>query len=325
MKRITYISVLFFICNAMVAQNKLTNAVYNFREKEYDKAKELIDAAAEDTLFKDNASTWYFRGTIYKGIFKEREFDNRESPLRLEAVEYFKHSLSIEDTGVYANGCKGSLQYLAQTLYNHSAISFDPQNYPIAITNYERYKEIIEFVNPEEDFTEKDIMFNLALATTYARIAEQDTLLTEEFMKKSLDLYHNVLELDSNNISANYNIGIIYYNQGVEIVNNMDYSMDLIELNAVQDRIIQLFRQSLPFMKKAYDLNPKRKETLIGLQGIYFSLNDIPKSEVYKKQLEQLEQQGDQPLNQKLEKDSLNIKQDDPKNSDDSQPKSEGE
>jgi tetratricopeptide (TPR) repeat protein len=111
------------------------------------------------------------------------------------------------------------------------------------------------------------------------------------YLDKAQKVYEEVLELDSNNVSANYNIGIIFYNQGVEIVNNMDYSLDLEQLNNVQDRIIELFKKSLPYMKKAYDLNPKRKETLIGLQGIYFSLNDIPKSEAYKKELEELEQE----------------------------------
>ncbi len=311
MKKISYIFVLLLVVSNLYGQNKLTNAVYQFKQKELDKAKELIDAAAEDTLFKDNASTWYFRGIIYKGIFKERESDNKESPLRLKAVEYFKHSLSIDDTSAYARGCRSGLQYLAQTLYNHSAISFDPENYPIAISNYNRYKEIIKFVSPEEDFSQKDVMFNLALATTYARIAEEDTLLSEEYMQKSLELYEEVLKLDSTNISANYNIGIIYYNQGVEIVNHMDYSLDLIELNAVQDKIISLFRQSLPYMKKAYDLNPKRKETLIGLQGIYFSLNDIPKSEAYKKQLEQLEKNGAPQQEEAIDSEAEPVNQDD--------------
>lgn len=311
MKKLTYILFLLLIGSNLVGQNKLTNAVYQFKQNELDKAKELIDAAAEDTLFKDNASTWYFRGIIYKGIFKEREAEQKESESRLKAIEYFKHSLSIDDTSAYARGCKSGLQYLAQTLYNHSATSFDPENYPIAIGNYNRYKEIMTFVNPGEDFNQKDVMFNLALATTYARIAEEDTLLTEEFMNKSMELYHLVLELDSTNISANYNLGIIYYNQGVEIVNNMDYSLDLIELNAVQDKIISLFRQSLPYMKKAYDLNPKRKETLIGLQGIYFSLNDIPKSEAYKKQLEQLEKNGAPEKEEAIDNESEPVEQND--------------
>ena len=132
-------------------------------------------------------------------------------------------------------------------------------------------------------------MFNLALATIYSRLAETDSAAATKYYGKTIDLYNEILDIDSNNVSANYNMGILYYNQGVDIVNNMDYSLDLEQLNEVQDRIIVLFKKSLPYMLKAYELDPKRRETLIGLQGIYFSLNDIEKSEKYKQELESLD------------------------------------
>lgn len=292
MKKLIYIALLLLYGNSLIGQNKLTNAIYSLKNNELDKAKQLIDAAIEDTLFADKASTWYYRGTIYKELFKQNESDKKQSPYRIESLDSYKKSLEIESEGNYVDHSQKSLKYLAQTIYNHSATSFDPVNYSIAISNYELYKEIMKFIEPETNFKEKDIMFNLALATTYGRIAEEDTTKKEEYMNKAKALYEEVLEKDPENISANYNLGIIYYNEGVEIVNNMDYSLDLFELNAVQDRIIELFRSSLPYMLKAYELNPKRKETLIGLQGIYFSLNDIEKSERYKKELEILEGNG---------------------------------
>ena len=63
----------------------------------------------------------------------------------------------------------------AQTIFNHSATSFDPQNYELAIKNYNLYKEVMKVADPSSEFGDKDIMFDLALATTYGRIAEEDT------------------------------------------------------------------------------------------------------------------------------------------------------
>lgn len=292
MKKTLYLLLFYLIGNSLLAQNKLTNAIYHWKQNELDKAKELIDAAVEDTLFSDKSSTWYYRGTIYKELFKSREAENKKSSSRQVAVESFKKALDLESEGTYADYCQKSLVFLAQTIYNHSATSFDPQNYSLAIDYYKQYKEIILFVEPGTDFKEKDVMFNLALATTYGRISEEDTTKKVVYLEKAKKLYEEVLKIEPNNISANYNLGIIYYNEGVEIVNNMDYSLDLFELNSVQDKIIELFKLSLPYMLKAYELYPKRKETLIGLQGIYFSLNDIEKSESYKRQLEQLEEEG---------------------------------
>ena len=42
-------------------------------------------------------------------------------------------------------------------------------------------------------------------------------------------------------------------------------------------------------MIKSYDLEYKRKETLVGLSNIYYGLNDMEKSEFHKKELEGLE------------------------------------
>ena len=295
MKRSAYIYILFlwFICHPLLGQNKLTNAIDALKRNELDRGKELIDAAMVDTLFADRASTWYYRGSIYKEIFKQNEKDNKESPAREEAIRSFKKSLEFESdsSGAYANSCNQSLKYLAQTIYNHSATSFDIKNYSMAISLYDKYKEIMLFIEPGVNLTDQDIMFNLALATVYGKIAEDDTSKQEEFFDKAKKLYMEVLEKDSNNISANYNLGILYYNEGVEIVNHMDYSYDLVQLNAVQDQIIKLFKQALPYVLRAFRLNPKRKETLIALQGIYFSLNDIEESEKYKRLLEELEKE----------------------------------
>ena len=291
MKKLSYIAFLLLFSANLFGQNKLTNALYALKNNELDKAKELIDAAMDDSLFNEKPATWYYAGNVYKELFKKHELKDKQSAYRLQSADYFKKSVELDTAGTYQKSSKQNLKYIAETIYNHAASSFDIQQYPVAISNYEKYKSLLSFAYPETDFTEKDIMFKLALATTYSRIAEKDSANSMMYLEKARNIYEEVLELDSNNVSANYNIGIIYYNQGVEIVNNMDYSLDLEQLNNIQDRIIELFKKSLPYMKKAYDLNPKRKETLIGLQGIYFSLNDIPKSEAYKKELEELEEE----------------------------------
>lgn len=271
-----------------MGQNKLTNALYNLKMGELDKAKELIDAATEDSLFIGKASTYYYKGNIYKELFKEREPDMKQSPYRVIAVESFKKSLELEPDGTYAESSRKIMRYLAETVYNHAAVSLNTTEYKKALSNYKFYKEIISTAYPGTEFKDKDIMFNLALATIYSKLAEEDSTSSTEYYGKTIELYNEIIEIDSNNVSANYNMGILYYNQGVDIVNNMDYSLDLEQLNEVQDRIILLFKQSLPYMVKAYQLDNKRRETLIGLQGIYFSLNDIEKSEYYKKELEEL-------------------------------------
>ena len=83
-------------------------------------------------------------------------------------------------------------------------------------------------------------------------------------------------------------MGILFYNQAVQLITQSDIDIDIVALNDLQDNSIKLFRESLPFMEKAYQLDPKRKETLLGLSGVYFSLNDKEKSDLYKQKLQEI-------------------------------------
>jgi len=293
MRKIFYIVLLLFCTNSIVGQNKLTNAVYSLKNNELDKAKELIDAAAEDSAFLSKPATWYYRGFIYKDLFKRDEASDINSELREKSIEYFTKAYEMEKGSPFSKGCVNAIKYFAQTFYNQSATSFNPNDYPVAVSSFERYKELTKRINPEADFTEKDIQFNLAMGSTLNRIATIDSNNADVNMAKSIECYRKVLSADSNNFSANYNLGIIYYNKGVEIVKKMDYGLDLDGLTKMQDELFEIFRTSLPYMKKAYDLDPRRRETLIGLEGIYFSMNDVEKSELFKKKIEELDGGGE--------------------------------
>ena len=143
MKKIFYIAVLLFFSSSIFGQNLLTNAVYSLKNKELDKAKELIDAASVDSVFYKKPATWYYKGFIYKDLFKRDEANDRNSQYREQSIEYFTKSLKMEADGPFAKGCKNSIKYFAQTFYNQSAVSFNPTDYPIAISSYDRHKELV--------------------------------------------------------------------------------------------------------------------------------------------------------------------------------------
>lgn len=84
---------------------------------------------------------------------------------------------------------------------------------------------------------------------------------------------------------ANHFLATYYYNQGVALIENMDYSADKDELIAIQDQVMALFKQAVPYAEKAYEINPKAIKTLTMLSGIYFGMNDMEKHDFYKKLL----------------------------------------
>ena len=262
------------------------------QKSELDSAKKYIDLAIGDEGLKSEPKTWHYRGFIYKEIYKKIEKENKTSPARLTSIESFKKMLTLEGKDEFTESSFKILKYLASTLYNDAARMLDLENYKTAISNYETFKATMMLINASTDLKARDVKFKLALASVLNRPAETEAGLDSTQTNQIKNLYIEVLNIDPNNPAANYNLAILYYNEAADIINNMDYDMDIMKLNEVQDRCIVIFLEGLPYMKKSYELGYKRRETLIGLKNIYYGLNDTEKSEFYERELNIFENKG---------------------------------
>ena len=284
------LTMLSVFANAQI--DKVSAAISLLQKGNLDSAKTIIDLAVADTEIVNDGQAWYIRGFIYKSIYNAKEKTNIKSPLRLEALNSFKRSLFIDTSLANVVENKKNIKYLAATLYNDVKASLDSVNYLIAIDNFEKFKTYSKLIDTsQETIKQNDIKFLLALASVYTQIYENDRKGKSEFLNLAKAAYYKVLILESNNISANYNMGILFYNQAVQLINQSDYDIDIVALNDIQDNSVKLFKESLPFMEKAYQLDPKRREILLGLSGVHFSLNEKEKSDYYKQKLQELEKQ----------------------------------
>lgn len=297
MKRLVIIAVVLFmmIPGGLRAQlDPVSLALRAYQNKDLPKARELIEIAVGDDNFNGITKTWYFRGYIYKDLFKESKdakIKKESFGYREDAIESYMKAVALEPQGELVEDCFNSLKYLSSTLYNDAAFALDSNNFTTAQELFDRYKEIIAMTNPDMDMTQRTIEFNLYKASKYSQLFDnpREGYDKEEMGQQVIAVYKKVLNLDSNNISANYNMAIHFYNQGVNIIENMDYEQDFETLFMIQAQVMDLFGAALPYMKKAYKLNPYRKETLVGLSGIYYGLNDIETSERYQQELKKLD------------------------------------
>jgi tetratricopeptide (TPR) repeat protein len=291
-KRIGIILILLssFVMNAQ--EEPLKMATMYLQSGNLDSAKITINQLINDSQAMKDGNVWYLRGFIYKSIYNKWEKADKRSPARMEALKSFKLSYSIDTAKATIQENKKNIKYLVTTLFNDAATSLDSLDYKLAIETFEQFKEYYALIDTSQtSFKQTDIKFLLALATVYTTIFDGDKKGKAEFLKLAKDTYNKILALDPNNITANYNMGILYYSQAINLINQLDYGVDLLALNDAQDNSISLFRESLPFMEKAYALDPKRKDTLYGLSGIYYSLNEIEKSNEFKQKLEEINRQ----------------------------------
>lgn len=275
--------------SAFAQSNKVAVALEHFQNENFSEAKLAIDEASIDETSSVDSYTWYVRGFIYKEIYKTTEKANPISSLREESLHSFKKSMELDKGNEHKEDNEQNLKYLATTYFNDVVITLNPKDYQIAIKNFENFKEVQNMLNQQEALKSMEVEFKLALASVYTSIYESDSTRNEEYFNKVEKLLFNILEIDPENVSANYNLGILYYNKAVNIINNLDFDMDIFAFMEVQETTVEIFKQSLPYMEKAYELDPQKKETLKGLEGIYFSLHEIEKSNEIKAKLEKLE------------------------------------
>ena len=96
----------------------------------------------------------------------------------------------------------------------------------------------------------------------------------------------NAAESSPDDVSANYNAAIHYYNAGVENLGDGDLiGKDL--HSPEYEEVGRLFIQALPYAERAYHLDPENREVVNLLMGIYFGLNDMPRYDELKRRLEE--------------------------------------
>lgn len=206
-------------------------------------------------------------------------------------ADLFK-SIAIDSSAANKKNCGGTIKFLAGKNYTHAATLMDSLHYATSVMFFRKYIQTMKRLDPSINMSATEISYNRALGEVYSDLffnskSEKDRKWLLDSSKKA---YNTVLSINPNDVSANYNLAILYYNQAVYIINNMDYDVaDLRDINAKQDTSIGLAKQSLPYMEKTYKLDPKKKDAIKGLKGIYYLLHDTQKFEEYDQKLRDLE------------------------------------
>ncbi len=286
MKNRTLLLLILFTGSVNAQLDKLREAyLYTQSDKlNLDSARILIDAACKYPETKDDPQAWYMRGFIYKELFKKPLPANREISLGEEAFNSCKKAMEIDSSVEVKNNNLLILKNLSAITNNTFGGALDTVNYSKSMECLELQKKLIRYIHPKASIDSVEVYYNGIMGSYFQSVYEKSPGKNMNYLKIAEDSYNKVLIRDPSNISANYNMGIIYYNQAVSLImNKLDYDFDLASLNNIQEEALSWFKKSLPYMEKAYQLNPHRKETLIGLSGIYYSLHDNEKSEQFHK------------------------------------------
>lgn len=160
-------------------------------------------------------------------------------------------------------------------------------NILLALQQYSQAETSVEnYLSKHPD----DVEVMLVAGTVYEKLFQQTLDQKEAYLLKRKNIYFQILAQNPNNVLANYNMGITLYNQAVVLINQQTdlYNVDLLSFDSIIEQCTSLFKEALPFIKKAHELMPDNVNTLKALEGIYYNLNDREKFIQVREQLNAL-------------------------------------
>ncbi len=111
---------------------------------------------------------------------------------------------------------------------------------------------------------------------------------------EAVAVYTKATEIKPDFFDAYYNIGAVYYNKGVKLVETAQKipASKVKEYETTMNEAAAEFRKSLPYMEKAAEVNPESKEAIEAISNLYFRFrNDGPEMmEKYNKAKARLEE-----------------------------------
>lgn len=153
------------------------------------------------------------------------------------------------------------------------------------LSRFEHYSQLEERLQQllEQDANNTDILLMLATAYGKNRVEEN----RDEYYSKIERTYLRVITLLPDNFEANFNLGVLYYNEAVDIINKNDYDISLQELTIILERSSELFQKARPYLEGIYQ-KQKTVKLLVALQAIYYNLNMLEELDQISKEMDSL-------------------------------------
>ncbi|PKP22725.1 MAG: hypothetical protein CVU05_02805, partial [Bacteroidetes bacterium HGW-Bacteroidetes-21] len=104
--------------------------------------------------------------------------------------------------------------------------------------------------------------------------------------KNASENYLKAISLDPNYFDPQYNMGALYFNEAVEIIDQANKENDNTKYKALKAKSEEKLKAALPYLEKAHQLNDQDKPTLESLKNIYYRLGETVKMEEVKKKLD---------------------------------------
>lgn len=289
-----------FLGTALFGQESTLNRAQQlFRAQKYEQAALAIDSAIVHPQTTRDFISWTTRAFVYYYIYIKTDKAKYDSPLRDTVLISVRKSIALNpDTDYVANNRK-ILSNLAAHYFNISKYLLqDSTNAERSLAAYNKYKELTKLADPTANPSARDLEYYLAVGSIFSDIYNSDNKNIKAQQTAKVALL-KVLDINPDNSNANMNMGLMYFNQAVNIVREMDTEIPIEKIDELQENVVKLARQSEQFILRVYVNDTKNRKACTALYYIYRMLYQLPKSDEFKKKAEELGEKFESETGQK--------------------------
>lgn len=250
------------------AQQYTAKAYGFYQAGEFDSAKVWLDSAIVSNE-RFNSQTWQLRGLVYRKLESSENNTYRDI-----SIESFVQARNVDSTGKYKEKIDGYLYNTIIRYYNDAVVSLESGDLESSESSYVLYKgKYKKYVDADFNFKGNDIEYYNALGGSYLKLVSQlDGEEKSKKIAKGVHFFEIVLEHDPNQFMPNFNVGIMYYNQGADLIMNMDPLTPLEEIPVIEAKAQEGFKNALPYLLQANKLEPERTDVIEAITGCYYGL-----------------------------------------------------
>lgn len=221
-------------------------------EKKYDEALAQIDEGFKSADLNSDPNAWFVKGFILKELYKQKEANQRQSNYRYRSVAALKKAREFDSNLEFASNIDAALQFIAFTYFNDALLRSaemdnESENEPLDL--FKKFEEL--YKGSDSELKDLKVEFNSKMAEGHYRNWIKNTEDNHHY-SLCLEYYAKVLALDNRNCTANLNLAIVNYNQGVYMIRKIGAQTDMMDLISIQDESVKKFKSAIPYAQQAF-------------------------------------------------------------------------
>lgn len=165
-----------------------------------------------------------------------------------------------------------------KTFPDNYILLIDETNFYLAYGRTKEAKDLLELAI-KKDPNNANLYF--AIGNSYESLSNDTSksqVDRESYFNEAAKSYLKTVEIKPDFFDAIYSLGALYFNDGIRIYMEADkMTNDMDKYNVLKVKFEERWKQSLPYLEKAYQINPNDYNTLLSLKQLYARTNQKEK------------------------------------------------